>query len=466
MAINPSTPYRQNPTFPQQGSDRSYQEDRHRQIEAAVSKPPPPAAYRGLRYGPEFSIEYEPNVAQALGIDKSLLRKLSPFILQIEPPQVFGEDGGYTSAPKKTNPNAYTQAGLLATSPYESARDRLSQTALVGLDYRVSSGQESVVANSSSGRRNKNATDTPKDDEGNSAGRLGVPAIADVYTAVDIATQLSAVLNAPPLVLLLNPDNMVMTYTKVQQFQDRSRFGFIFHGWGEEQPRLSITAKCGAFMTGGRGLQFASKRDSAAWQNLMSAFHFYKNNGYIHDTIGRSNAHHFVGALSLHYDQWIYYGHMESFNFTYDEGKQHGGIEFAMEFVISMMVDTSPSTLAVSPMKSPIPSLSDPRYMGMDNRPSNKAGEFSVDFNDGLTTQGRSVSAEDSLLTMVPEGFAQTVLRDSNFRVPSATEAGTQRGTLTQDTGSAGFQAGVPDMGGSRPVNQILSGQRVRPFRR
>ena len=82
---------------------------------------------------------------------------------------------------------------------------------------------------------------------------------------------------------------------KVQQYNDRTRYGYVFQGWGEEQTRLTISAKCGAFSSGGRGVQYASKRDSAAWQNLMTAFQFYKNNGYIYDTLGKSNAHLFVG---------------------------------------------------------------------------------------------------------------------------------------------------------------------------
>ena len=454
------------PTPKTDGAGASYEEKRGQQIEQAVSSPPPPIAFQGVRVGPEFSIEYESNLTLASGMDQALLRKLSPFILQVEPPLVFAQDGGFTQQRKSTNVDIYGIAGSRQEGPYQSARDRLAKTSFVGMDYRVASGAEFFAKNQTGNTSNKTPNDSPADLTGQSSSRLGPPAIADVYAALDIATQLAAVLNAPPLVLLLNPENMAMSYTKVQQFQDRSRFGYIYQGWGEEQPRLSLTAKCGAFMTGGRGVQFASKRDSRAWQNLMGAFHLYKSNGYIYDTVGGSNANHFVGALSIHYDQWIYYGHMESFNYAYDETKPNGGIEFSMEFVVSMMTDTSQPTFAVAPMKSPTPSLSDPRYMGMGARSQNVPGEFSVGADgDGifLTTQGRRVAAGDALLTMVPQDAARVFLRDPNFKTPSATEVGKQSGTKTQPVGLSGFQAVTPSS--NKTVTQANAGD-VNPFRR
>lgn len=454
------------PTPKTDGSGASYAERRGQQIEQAVASPPPPIAFQGIRVGPEMSIEYESNLTLGTGMDQSLLRKLSPFIIQVEPPLVFGQDGGFTQQRKSTNIGVYGIAGTRQTGPYQSARDRLSKTAFVNMDYRVSSGEEFYAKNQPSTTSSKSSNDSPTDSTGQSSSRLGPPAIADVYAALDIATQLSAVLNAPPLVLLLNPENMAMSYTKVQQFQDRTRFGYVYQSWGEEQPRLSLTARCGAFMTGGRGVQFASKRDSKAWQNLMGAFHLYKSNGYIYDTVGGSNANHFVGSLSIHYDQWIYYGHMESFNYTYDETHPNGGIEFSMEFVVSLMTDTSQPSFAVRPMRSPTPSLSDPRYQGMKNSSQNVPGEFSVGVDgDGffLTTQGRRVSAEDALLTMVPQDAAQVILQDPNFKTPSASEVGKQSGTKTQPVGFNGFQTVAAPT--SKVVTQASAGD-VRPFRR
>ena len=429
------------------GAGTSYEDKRARQIEQAVSNPPPPIAYQGIRTGPEIEIGYEPNIAAAMGMDESLLRKLSPFILQLEPPLVFGQDGGFTQQKKTASINIYGDALSSQEGPYQSARDRLVKTSFVKMDYRVSSGEEYYAKNQHSQVGNKGPADSPTDSKGQGAPKLGPPAIADVYAALDIATQLSAILNAPPLVLLLNPENMAMSYSKIQQFQDRSRFGYIYQGWGEEQPRLAITAKCGAFVSGGRGVQFASKRDSKAWQNLMGAFTFYKSNGYIYDTVGKSNANHFVGALSIHYDQWVYYGHMESFNYTYDETKQNGGIEFQMEFVVSLMMDTAPPTSGVRPMRSPVPSPSDPRYAGMAPAP--------VGFSSGLggvgltlPVQEREVGSGTSILAMTSQGG------------PSV---GKQSGTRTQPVGLGGFQ--VASVAAASPLTQLSPGH-ASPFGR
>jgi hypothetical protein len=197
-------------------------------------------------------------------------------------------------------------------------------------------------------------------------------------TAADMARQLTAALKTPPLVLLINPSSLKVNYTKLQQFTDRTRYGYVFHTWGEEQPKISITARCGAFYSGGRGVSYASKRDSVAWQNLMNLFHLYQNNGYSYDTIGKSNAHHAVGCLSICFDNWRYFGHMESFNWAYDETHQNGGIDFTMEFTASAIHDLAMSPTVVLPMRSPTANPGDPRYSGFGSRATEAPGNFSI----------------------------------------------------------------------------------------
>jgi hypothetical protein len=185
--------------------------------------------------------------------------------------------------------------------------------------------------------------------------------------------------------------------------------------------------------------------------------HFYRNNGYIHDTVGKSNAHHFIGALSIHYDQWIYYGHMESFNYGYDETLQHGGIDFQMEFVVSMMVDTHQAVAAVRPMMSPTPSLSDPRYSGMGSIGVNKPGEYVIGNGPNgtrVTLQGREVSGADGILALVPEEFTQLVGQYEEYKTAQA-------GQQTQVTGTLGFQTGVSPIG-----NRTVAQGQAKSFRR
>lgn len=339
---------------------------------AQLQKPPAPLAYQGLRTGPEFHLEYEANQTPSLDGSADLPRVLSPFMLQVEPPLAWANLN-----PSNDGPD---MAGILALghkdapSAFQSARQGILQALPEGPQLSNTGSVEEYVAQ---GIRSKpvGASRTETRESGTTGpSRIGTPAIADVYTAVDITMQLRALVETPPLILLINPQQLQIAYTKVQQFTDRTRFGYVFQAWGEEQPRLQITSRCGAFISGGRGVQYASRRDSAAWQNLATALHFYRHNGYIYDTVGKSNAHHFVGALSIHYDSWVYYGNMQSFSYSFDENNVHGGIVFEMEFIVNAMVDTGRLSPTVSPMRSPIPSLSDPRYAGLENRATLRPG--------------------------------------------------------------------------------------------
>lgn len=330
-----------------------------------LSKPPPAGTYANLKVGPHATIAYEANVAPPVDGSNAMARALSPFLIQVEPPLVFGTAPQFLDG-KKNGPDVgiYGVASRGANGYYE-ARKNLSNSNYATANYgqanfnetvSTSTGEQHVAQTGS----NIGTTRTPNTGEG--PNRLGKPSIADLQTAIDIASQLKTILETPPLILLINPTNISISRTKVQQYTDRTRNGFVYHTWGQEQERLSITARCGAFISGGRGVQYASKRDSAAWQNLMAAFQFFRNNGYIHDTIGKSYAHHFVGALSIHYDQWSYFGNIESFGWSHDSSNENGGVSFTMEFVANKIVDNAQSSFVVTPMRAPTGSEQGVRY--------------------------------------------------------------------------------------------------------
>jgi hypothetical protein len=205
------------------------------------------------------------------------------------------------------------------------------------------------------------------------------PAVSDLGQARDVLVQLNKVLATPPLTLLINPEQLQIQYTKKQIYQDRNRFNYIFQSWGEEQVRLSVTGKSAGFVVGAvggagtfekthqgitptetdepSGYQYASKWDSAAWQNLMGLFAFYRNNGYIYDNRGQpsSEAHLFIGNIEITYDQWVYVGNFENFRYSYAEGKQHGAVEFSFDFVASFIFDRSQGGV-VQPLPQVTPS--------------------------------------------------------------------------------------------------------------
>jgi hypothetical protein len=195
------------------------------------------------------------------------------------------------------------------------------------------------------------------------------------------------------------------------------------------------------------GVQFASRRDSAAWQNFQTAFQFYKHNGYIYDTVGQSNAMHMVGALSIHYDGWVYYGNMESFSYTLEEGNQLGGVTFDMEFTVNAMVDTSKQSLVVSPMRSPIPSASDPRYHGKESRALPGTGSVSVGGPNGTITGGEDFYSKNNYERqeqgMAPDGQAE----------PKLVGAG---GGLVSPKSSGGFVQASPSVAAAVDPTQRL----------
>lgn len=397
--------------------------DREALTTQSVSNPPPPNAFRDLSLGPNTQINIQPNQQAPVDGSDAYLRGLSPFVIQVELPMAFGQDGGFTNqASNNVSINTYANANGVSDL-YANARSSVAASGIGSLalnNMGLPSNPNPTVEGS-----NKAPDGSLTSSTGVGSSRLGFPAIADQNVAMDIANQLVTVLNIPPLVLLINPQQLQMSLTKVQSYQDRTRYGYIFHTWGEEQPKLSVTTKCGAFMSAGRGVQFASRQDSAAWQNMMNLFRFYKNNGYIHDTIGKSNAHHFVGALSISYDGWIYYGHFESFSYNIEETTQNGGIDFSLEFTVSSAVDTSRPVFAVLPMLSPIQSLSDPRYYGAANVGNEGPGVYTV---------GKaSVSSESPTVNPNPRNTPVSPVASSLVPVGASQ-------ILSQPVGFGGFQ--------------------------
>lgn len=451
---------------------KQQQEEESAMMEQAVKHPPAPVEFQGLQLPNTINVQLEPNEATQVETSDALLRSLSPFMIRVEPPLIYGEDGGFQN--KKVNSVAtdFSVGSGFGTdlTGYDQARKSLAQSGIAGLDSSKS-GQGSVqefVSRNSKPNSHPSPDGSMANDQG---GNLGAPAIADVYTAVDIARQLTAMINTPPLVLLINPTTFSIAYNKIQQYQDRTRYGYVFQAWGEEQPKISFTARCGAFISGGRGVQFASRRDSMAWQNLMNAFHLFRNAGYIHDTVGKSNAHLAVGSLSIRYDGWIYYGHMESFNFTHDEEHMHGGVEFSIEFVASAMVDTAQPPFVVTPMRSPMPSPSDPRYQGMGNVPDTRAGTLSVGADGVVRTQGREVGVGDAFLSMVPQNAVAPLgefgsgggNRLKGFQTPDSTLVG--KSLVDQPPSNKGFVNAPVTVGPGERAVAVATPNNVDPFR-
>ena len=301
--------------------------------------------YDGIAVGPRQEYSFETQTGFPVDGSSEALREQSPFTLRLLPPDALLEAAALAEDGSTTNVDLITAAALGASqnsvagqlSTYLSRVSPVEATT-AELETFLASGQVF-------------------------SGDQAMQTLADALVAADIALQLRRILEAPTLTLLINPNQMAINHTNIQNYATRTRYGFIFERWGEEQPTISFQGSTGAFYAGstsgavgargtsatasGRG--YAVKRDSASWQNLMSLFHFYRNNGYIYNTVDNSEAHHFVGAVAIDYDQWTYVGHIESFEYGY-EAANGERINWSMEFKVDRMYDNAMQNTVVSPL--------------------------------------------------------------------------------------------------------------------
>jgi hypothetical protein len=338
---------------------------------------PAARAYQGLRSGPNWSRIYETQTGVPIDGSDALSRDPrfgSPFTFRVLPPDALLRSLR-TEVGEEKNDVTIIGAASKADSTFRDYTQRLDNL------------RSSVVTNRSSFNLLENYIAQGKllNSRNASDPENLVPAVSDTFVAADVVLQLSRILETPPLTLLINPQSLTINHTKKQNYSERSRYDYIFQSWGEEQVKLSVSGRTGAFLAGdpavqnfvGRatankvvetatatGVQYASKRNSASFQNLMNLLLFYRNNGYIYDTLGKSEAHLWIGSIAIDYDQWTYVGNFESFEYGYVEEKQNGGLEFSFEFTASRIYDSAsrPSGLTVQPIESPVPSPSDTQW--------------------------------------------------------------------------------------------------------
>jgi len=385
-----------------------------------INKVPAAQLYAKLAAGPGWSRQYE--IQQGVPIDgsKASLRDPtygSPFTFRIMPPEILVNS--LNSQATKTPVNLMDSA-LHAYDDFKKVRDKISGLRASPFVFNSESSiqrLEAMIAGNGVLFDPNNTRNSPAD----------VPAISDLTQAANVLLQLNRALQAPPLTLLINPTSLSMTYGTVQNYTERSRTDYIFQRWGEAQVRLSVQGKTGAFISGVKtitpidlqnfqgigaqqagalpatpvvsGVQWASRRDSASWQNLMSLFTFYRNNGYIYDNLEGSEAHLFIGSIAIDYDQNTWIGHFENFEWNYTEESQLGGVEFSFEFVAGFVYDNAQREFQVLPIAAPTPSPSDPLWQAkrqQQSRPTAFRVNSSIAGIQGANTSGVSLEGANT----------------------------------------------------------------------
>ena len=367
------------------------------------------SVYRNVPVGPRLLYSFDRQFGVPVDGTNPMLRNLSPFSLRLLPPKglttitgSFNEAAGVYVNSINGVAASYAQPTNTLARQFQDARtrQRLASTTTAVNISSTSPPAPTVFSNRPTNNRQP---------------------LADAYTALDLKNQLDALAQIPPLTLLVNPTSMSVAYTNVQSFTQRSRNGLIFQRWGEGQPTIAFSGSTSGFIAGSdsslsasqtttavpTGYQYAAKRNSAAWQNFLALFHFYRNNGYIYDTFRGSEAHLAIGVVAIDYDQFTYLGHIDSFDYTYSDDSPHR-VEWTMSFVCSRIISAKTGSTPFSqsrtdtpavlgPILSPTPSPSYPSR----SVPLSTSGETTIEV--GIGPGGVSVAVPPA----AQDAFAQ-----------------------------------------------------------
>lgn len=178
----------------------------------------------------------------------------------------------------------------------------------------------------------------------------------------------------PPLRMRVNPISFKVGEEKVVADGTWSRQGPIVEHWGEAQTKISASGKLAGFYSmdaagtplgspgNSPGLGRMARNFSASYQNFLSLYLIYKNNGgiWIDDlsdpTTSKPNNLALVGSVYLYYDHTLYIGSFDSFNVTESDDKPFT-LEYDFEFTVR-------ATFLLDPVADPRGTLGAPDVFG------------------------------------------------------------------------------------------------------
>lgn len=182
----------------------------------------------------------------------------------------------------------------------------------------------------SANRASKNAAQVANKDLNQT--NLGRQFMAQQQAMINAMQQaLTQMANTPPLRLLVNPQSFRISCEKIISDGNWGRSGPIIEHWGESQDTIEASGKIAAFYSmdalnsSGPGLNRTARQFSASYQNLLSLWTIYKNNGgvWFPDPLMPSGARAknlaVVGSVYLYYDHTLYIGSFNTFTLTESE---------------------------------------------------------------------------------------------------------------------------------------------------
>jgi hypothetical protein len=145
--------------------------------------------------------------------------------------------------------------------------------------------------------------------------------------AMEMALELMA--STPPLRMLVNPTSFKVAGAKIISDGNWARNGPIIEHWGNDQDKIDVSGKIAGFFAvdaaaphvSGPGLTRMARNFSKSYQNFLSLYLLYKNNGGIYlpdgDPTGTKPTNLVVvGSVYIYYDSTLYIGSFESFSIT------------------------------------------------------------------------------------------------------------------------------------------------------
>ena len=159
--------------------------------------------------------------------------------------------------------------------------------------------------------------------------------------------------NTPPLKMLVNPNSFKISSEKLVAEGGWSRNGPIVEHWGDQLDKIEASGKLAAFLAvdannpdvdadySSPGLTRVARNYTKSFQNFLSLYLLYKNNGYLFtsglDQPGPSNTFFsrlsLIGSIYIYYDSALYIGSFDSFNITETDDKPYS-LEYNYQFTV------------------------------------------------------------------------------------------------------------------------------------
>jgi hypothetical protein len=163
-----------------------------------------------------------------------------------------------------------------------------------------------------------------------------------------LADAIQRMADTPPLQLLVNPTSFKVAGSKIINDGNFGRNGPIVQHWGDDHDKIDVSGKIAGFYAldvgnaGGPGLTRMARSFSESYQNFLSLYLIYRNNGgiwldsYEDANLSKPNNLTVVGSVYIYYDGVLYIGSFD--NFTISETDT---APFTLEYSFSFTVRAS-----------------------------------------------------------------------------------------------------------------------------